>query len=511
MKFNNVFGKIFSPARSPTSSSGGTKESNVQNTQAAAKVDSNARLPSKNQEQMTMPPVRQQHAAAFFNSTVRWNIDAKFRKAGALKKNVQARERVLREQLEQVQKKFEAKSKLDPQARNMKLAAKEDATRIPKEDTGDEVWFDALSSFRKVNNDDTPSRASSVQSAVPGEAKIQDIGSALHVAVKENKIDDIREFATTHLKKIPENERLAWLRNLGADKAMSKSVKNGSPEAIEAWGEVVQLLPGNSKFAFLNARQDDTHDSIAINIFSNPHPEAMRAWGEVLELIPDHNQERSKLLLARRDHEKDIPALADLFERGSVETLNHFVELAEKHVWFANEDIHQVLLACGPKLMKGLTAGRDKVSGQGARDWVKVDGLKYVKPHGLSRNSEEIAKAYGNLVRLVPSKYRMDVFFPEDIWTVRPHGRGERRVSALRWDLDESKALNLARSITLLRALVPIMTPAERKAVLNEIRSHHAAKNMGTWINTHQYKKFKNSWPVVDAMLLDLKTVLKEK
>jgi hypothetical protein len=33
---------------------------------------------------------------------------------------------------------------------------------------------------------------------------------------------------------------------------------------------------------------------------------------------------------------------------------------------------------------------------------------------------------------------------------------------------------------------------------------------MGIWTNTHSYEKFKKEWPVVDAMLLDLKALLKD-
>lgn len=339
--------------------------------------------------------------------------------------------------------------------------------------------------------------------------KTQDIGKHLHIAVKENNAAGIHDFAMNQLKKIPENERLAWLRNVGADKAMSEAMRSGSPEVIDTWGEVVQLLPGNAKFAFLDKRDNDGN-SIACSIFSNKQPGAMKAWGDLLEVVPDHHQERSKLLLTRRENEAGTPALAELFERGDIETLNQFGELAKKHVWSGNKDIGQVLLDC-ERPLKLLTSQRGNVSGKEAQDWVKADGLKYRAPHGLYGNSEEIAKAYGKLVQLVPQKDRMDVFFPENMWTTEfTAGKSDRSdTNALHGRLPAFEARELAHSITLLRAMVPTMTTEERKAVLNEIRSRHATKTMGMWVNTHDYKEFKKSWPAVDAMLLDLKAALK--
>lgn len=334
----------------------------------------------------------------------------------------------------------------------------------------------------------------------------QDIANTLHAAAKENNVDDIHDFALCQLKKIPLNERLAWLRKLGADKAMGETMKKGSVEAIEAWGEVVNLLPEGSRFAFLSGK-NGSPSSIATSIFSNTQPGAMKAWGKLLELVPDQNQERGKLLLTRMDHEAGAPALALLLERGEKQALDQFADLAKQHVWHGNEDIHHVLFDCLPTL-KTLTSQRGNVSGKEAQDWVMKNGLTYTKPHGLSGNSEDIAKAYGKLVQLTPKKYRNDVLFPKDIWMTFT-GKADYH-SALSDQLGHQQARDLAHSITLLKAMVPTMTAEERKTVLNEIRSRHATKIMGVWKNTHSYEKFKKKYPAVDAMLLDLKAELKK-
>ena len=359
-----------------------------------------------------------------------------------------------------------------------------------------------LSLFRKANEEKSED-----------EKKSQEIGRALHAAVKNNNADEISEFATGQLKKIPENERLEWLRKIGADKAMCATVRNGSPEAIKAWGEVVELLPGKLKFAFLDKRaKDDGSNSIACRIFNNTQPGAMKAWGEVLELIPNTNQERSKLLLTREEHDFGTPGLANLFERGDVEALNEFVKLADKHLRLGNDDLHSVLLDC-VGATKTLTRNRGKVSGKDAWDWVRQDGLKYVKPRGLYGDSAEVAKAYGKLVRQLPSRYRMDILLPDDVWTNQrqsPRRKAEDDNGLFKY-LHADQARELAHSITMLRAMVPTMTTAERTELLNEIRSRHATKRMWIWVNKDQYKYFKKAWPVVDVMLLDLKKALTQK
>jgi len=350
------------------------------------------------------------------------------------------------------------------------------------------------------------------------EKKIQAIGSALRVAVNNNNADEIREFATGQLEKIPENDRLEWLRKIGADKAMCVTMRNGSPEAINAWREIVQLLPGKLKFAFLDKRvkddgvKDEDGNSIAIKIFNNPQPGAMKAWGEVLELIPDTNQERSKLLLSKKEHDFGTFGLVDLFERGDVEALNEFVKLAKKHIWSGNDDLYPVLLDC-MRATKTLTRNRGDVYGNSAWDWVLQDGLKYVKPHGLYGDSADVAKAYGKLVKQVPPKYRMDILLPDEVWINQRRSlcRKAEANNGLFKYLSSDQARELAHSITMLRAMVPTMTTAQRTALLNEIRSRHATKKMGIWVNRDQYKYFKKAWPVVDTMLLDLKKALKQK
>ena len=451
----------------------------------------------------------------------------------------------------------------------------------------------------------------------------QDIANALHIAAKENNAADIHDFAFSQLNNIPLNERFAWLRKLGADKAMYESMRQGSVETIEAWGEVVKLLPEGSRFAFLNEKIRDSntegkngndnfvtalasritkqiaptevqitlkewgladHDtgtpvpipeavekaglaiaqdftqrllgkssklffpdkkdnddnatagrklrpigkldfkvsfendkkesdkngdrnSIATSIFSNTQPGAMKAWGKVLELVPDQNQERSKLLFSRMDHEKGTPALALLFERGEKQALDQFVDLAKQHVWHGDEGIHHVLSDCMPTLKK-LAFEYKAMTGLEARDSEKRIGTKYAKANSLSRNSEEIVKAYGKLVQLAPKKHRNDILFPEDIWMTFTGKTGSH--SALSDQLGHQQAQELARSITLLKAMAPTMTAEERKTILNEIRSRHATKVMGVWKNTHSYEKFKKEYPAVDAMLLDLKAELKK-
>ena len=291
----------------------------------------------------------------------------------------------------------------------------------------------------------------------------QDIASALHAAAKDNNAEGIHDFAFSQLENIPSNQRLAWLRKLGADKAMSESMKQGSVETIEAWGEVVKLLPEGSRFAFLNDKNGD-HDSIATGIFSNTQPGTMKAWGKVLELVPDQNQERSKLLFSRMDHEADTPALALLFERGEKQALDQFVNLAKQHVWHGNEDIHHVLSDCMPAL-KLLTSTRGNVNGKEAQDWVTAEGLKYTKPHGLSSRAEDIAKAFGKLVQLAPEKYRNDLLFPEDIWTVpKIVGRKEGIHRSLSKDLDPHQVQELAQSLTHLHAMAGAITIKDRKA-----------------------------------------------
>ena len=340
--------------------------------------------------------------------------------------------------------------------------------------------------------------------------KSKNISDVLRVAVEDNNVDGIREFASEHLQQIPEKERLAWLYDVAADKAMRKTVAKASPEAIAAWGDVIQLLPKGARFAFLGKRDEKNNlDSIACSIFKNTELDAMKAWGDLLELIPNLNQERSKLLFARMDHEEGRPALATLLERGGKKALNQFVELVDKHMHLGNEEIHHVLLDCMSAL-KILTSMRGRVSGREAQDWVRANGLKYANPISLFGIAEETAKAYGKLVKLVPKRYRNDVLFPEDIWMVTKKDDKEGCRSALCQELDPHQARELAHSITLLKAMVPGMRAEERKAVLNEIRSRHATKKMGIWTNTRSYEKFKKEWPVVDAMLLDLKAALKE-
>lgn len=376
----------------------------------------------------------------------------------------------------------------------------------------------------------------------------QDIANALHIAAKENNAADIHDFAFSQLKNIPPNERLAWLRKLGADKAMHETMRKGSVKAIEAWGEVVRLLPGGSKFAFLNEKIKDSntedksdhrnsiatriarkvpgvsalasfiekfkyitisvpHDSIATGIFTNTQPGAMEAWGKLLKLVPNKTKERSELLFARMDHEAGMPALAILFERGDKQALDQFVKLANKYVNLGDEDTHRVLLDCIPTLKK-LAFEYQTMTGLEARDLGKRIDPKYVKANSLSPNSEEIVKAFGKLVQLAPKEYRNDIFFPEDIWTAFTGKAGHR--SALTDKLGHLQARELAHSITMLKAMVPTMTAEGRKTVLNEIRSRHATKTMGIWKNTHNYKKFKKEHPEVDAMLLDLKAELKK-
>ena len=488
----------FSGAGTPTSSDVRAKESNVGSTQAA-KHDAYA--PPKEQDKKAS--THQVPVGCLPGSGMQWKLSKEFEKfrktAGhdVPKGDDQARKKVLAEKFRQLQKELEAE-----------LAARK-GMKTTKQGEGieEDAWFDAKSSFSDDESGIALSRTPSFHSAKASDALIDNADAS----VNSNDAESIQEFAINKLKKVPEQERLAWLRKTGADKAMRKTVAKASPEAIAAWGDVIQLLPKGARFAFLGKRDEKNNlDSIACSVFNNPEPGAMKAWGKLLELVPDLNQERSKLLFARMDHDAGTPALAILFERGDKQALDQYAELLDKHMHLGNDDIHHVLLACLPTL-KTLTSSRGAVSGKDARDWVGGNGLKYANPIALFGMAEETAKAYGKLVRLVPEKYRNDVLFPEAIWTVsKIDGKGEGHRSALCKELPPYQARELAHSITLLKVMVPDMTAAERKRVLNEIRSRHAVKKMGIWTNTHRYEKFKKEWPAVDAMLLDLKAALKE-
>ena len=372
-----------------------------------------------------------------------------------------------------------------------KLSGRQTITEdIKEESSSEDEWFNAPSSFHDVESDITHSQRLSFYSTKSNdslvidldtkmlneedssilrrfnEEEIQDIADTLHAAIKDNNADGILDLAFTHLEKIPEEERLAWLLQVNGGKAMRHTVAKGLPEAIEAWGDVVRLLPKRSRFAFLDKRDEDNGlDSIAASIFSNTELGAMKAWGSLLESIPDRSQERSELLFARLDHDAGKPALALLFERGEKQALDQFVELAKKHVWYGNEEIHHVLLECMPTL-KILTSSRGKVSGREAQDWVQVNGLKYANPQSLFGIAEETAKAYGKLVQLVPKKYRNDVLFPEDIWTVsRLVGREEGIHRYLSKELDPHQVQELAQSFILLKAMVRTIIDEERKGI----------------------------------------------
>lgn len=439
-----------------------------------------------------------------------------------------------------IHKEFRASHPVEPQNTTENHARKGDhpdskrALAEQDEDIDQDEWFDVESMFSDVESDITPFQTPSfhlVESSndlmngpdagvldkedsfiwrQSNEKKTQEIANALHTAAKNIHVDVIHEIATQHLRKMPQKERLAWLQKIGADKVMRTSVAKGSPATIAAWGEVVRLLPGRSKFAFLNKRDENNGlDPIACSIFNNTKRGAMKAWGDLLEVISDRNQERSKLLFTRMVHDEGKPALANLLERGDKQALDQFVALAKKHVWWSvNEEIGHVLLGCMSAL-KGLTHNRGRVSGREAQDWVRVEGLKYRKPHRLSSIAEGTARAYGELVQLVPDKYRDDVLFPEEIWTIsKLYDREEDRRSALCDELSPGQARELAHSITLLKAMVPAMTTEERDRVSNKIKSRHSIQVMGIWVNTRSYEKFKKAWPAVDAMLLDLKAEL---
>ncbi|HET9643935.1 MAG TPA: hypothetical protein VFP68_11405 [Burkholderiaceae bacterium] len=332
-------------------------------------------------------------------------------------------------------------------------------------------------------------------------------------AARSNDAAAIRSFAQDQLKKIPAHARLQWLRRNGADQAMCETVSRGSPDAITAWADVVQLLPDSRAMcSFLAPPQTplDARSSpgflIAAGIYANTHPGAIKAWGELLSAVPDTNQERSRLLMTR--DEKGLPAFGQIFERQDTEALKEFATLAAAHVWHGDRQIEQTLLDCQPAL-KGLTSSRGGVRGRTETDWVTSAGTSRPKPMGLSPRGEGVARAYFKLARLVHANHRNSVLMPQDTWTIPKRG-APGRISAFHGSISESQARQLAHSITLLKAMVPMMTAQERAAVLDNVRTHHARKVMGMWTNTHDYNAFKRGWPALDAMLLDLKAELKQ-
>jgi hypothetical protein len=335
----------------------------------------------------------------------------------------------------------------------------------------------------------------------------------LRAAAREDNVNAIRDFALGPLKAVPEGERLAWLREAGADRSMQMTMARGSAEAIKAWRAVLSLLPASDMVSFLGRELQEEGlvsprtQSIATSIYGNTNPDTMNAWAKVLDVVPDTHQERSRLLLARED---GIPAFAQLFERQDSKALDQFVELAQKHVWSGNTEIEGALMDCESALKK-LTSDRGEVRGRQAMDWAKPDGLHYVSPHGLYGARQDTARAFGQLVRLVPKEHRTQVLLPEHVWMVKlPTGNKQGTRSALNGSLHPYQARDLAHSITVLKEMVPDMNAEERKNLLDNIRSLHATKTMGTWMNTRDYKAFKAAWPAVDAMLLDLKAELKK-
>jgi hypothetical protein len=77
------------------------------------------------------------------------------------------------------------------------------------------------------------------------------------LAAKENNARSFQDVAVDALKKVPMNQRLACLRNMGGSKAMQETMRSGSAEAIEAWMEVIELLPETSRFVFLSERLNE--------------------------------------------------------------------------------------------------------------------------------------------------------------------------------------------------------------------------------------------------------------
>jgi hypothetical protein len=376
------------------------------------------------------------------------------------------------------------------------------------------------SKMADLSNSEDVSRVSKAAEDAPAKRVLNATGRQAPSAVppilqaaRSNDSAGIRNFAHEQLIKIPANERLDWLRHHSADQAMSETVSRGSPDVIRAWSDVVQLLPDSRAMCSFLAppgtppgAQSSPTFLIAAGIHGNTHPGAMRAWAELLSAIPDTNQERSRLLMAR--DEKGLPAFAQIFERQDTEALKEFTELAAEHVWHGDRRIQQSLLDCQPAL-KGLTSSRGDVCGQSETDWVTSAGTSHPKPVGLSRRGEDVAKAYFKLARLAPKDVRNSILMPQQTWTIPKPGTAER-VSAFHRSITDSQARELAHSITLLKAMVPMMTAQERAVLLDNVRAHHARKVSGMWTNTDDYKAFKRKWPALDAILLDLKAELKK-
>ena len=221
--------------------------------------------------------------------------------------------------------------------------------------------------------------------------------------------------------------------------ALGHAALDGPPEALQTWlGWLQEWVPAARRAELLRAPDRQGQPALARAIAALAKP-WLAAWGEAVAQLPDAD----RLALLRAGDAQGLPLLLHTIRQGNADGLRAWAGCAA---------------ALPPAQRAELLAGRN-ASGEPllAQAWCErhpvIDGhRRYLRPEERVTSQHEALRAWGELLRDVPTDARLDML-------AGVSAAGEPAWVAL-------SRLELLAEIELLRVLCERLVPAEQRVAL---------------------------------------------
>ena len=267
---------------------------------------------------------------------------------------------------------------------------------------------------------------------------------------------DLRRLKTEIASRSEEEQiQLVAAKNADGAPAVFRALLNGHPDAIKAFGELLELVRPKDFAELLAAKNHDQDSFLPVVLYLGArHIDTIKAFGELLKWVPP--EERSELLAAK--FHTGVSGLGTALQNGRANVIKAFGALLE---WVLPAERGELLAA---------------------KDAAGTPGLY----RALQNEHADAIKAFGELLEQVPPAERGELLAAKDA----------AGVSGLAAALMNGRLEALEQYIDIVEKTAPSLNAQERAALLKDIRESHAVyMRGGHWINFPHYEALKRQNP----------------